>query len=64
IQVLQLMIEGLPNKLICRELGISDGTAKTHISSILRLLNVRNRTQAVFALSQMGIRLPRRAGKA
>lgn len=63
IQVLQLMIEGLPNKPICRELGISDGTAKTHISTILRLLNVRNRTQAVFALSQMGIRLPRRAGK-
>lgn len=64
IQVLQLLIEGLPNKLICRELGISDGTAKTHISTILRLLNVKNRTQAVFALSQMGIRLPRRPARA
>lgn len=63
IQVLGLMIEGLPNKLICRELGISDGTAKTHISTILRLLAVKNRTQAVFALSQMGIRLPRRPPK-
>ena len=38
IQVLGLMIEGMPNKLICRELGISDGTAKTHISTILRLV--------------------------
>lgn len=63
IQVLGLMIEGMPNKLICRELGISDGTAKTHISTILRLLGVKNRTQAVFALSQMGIRLPRRPPK-
>lgn len=63
IQVLGLMIEGMPNKLICRELGISDGTAKTHISTILRLLAVKNRTQAVFALSQMGIRLPRRPPK-
>lgn len=60
IEVLTLMIEGMPNKLICRELGISDGTAKTHISTILRLLGVKNRTQAVFALSQMGVRLPRR----
>lgn len=60
IQVLALMIEGMPNKLICRELGISDGTAKTHISTILRLLGVKNRTQALFALSEMGIRLPRR----
>ncbi len=63
IQVLALMIEGMPNKLICRELGISDGTAKTHISTILRLLGVRNRTQALFALSEMGIRLPRRPSK-
>ncbi len=63
IQVLALMIEGMPNKLICRELGISDGTAKTHISTILRLLGVKNRTQALFALSEMGIRLPRRTPK-
>lgn len=63
IQVLTLMIEGMPNKLICRELGISDGTAKTHISTILRLLGVKNRTQALFALSEMGIRLPRRIPK-
>lgn len=60
IQVLTLMIEGMPNKLICRELAISDGTAKTHISTILRLIGVKNRTQALFALSEMGIRLPRR----
>ncbi len=63
IEVLTLMIEGLPNKLICRELGISDGTCKTHISAILRLLDVRNRTQAVFALSKMGVKLPRRPAK-
>ena len=63
IEVLTLMIEGLPNKLICRELGISDGTCKTHISAILRLLDVRNRTKAVFALSKMGVKLPRRPAR-
>ncbi|MDP3457313.1 response regulator transcription factor [Methyloversatilis sp.] len=63
IEVLTLMIEGMPNKLICRELGISDGTCKTHISAILRLLDVRNRTQAIFALSKMGVKLPRRPAR-
>lgn len=63
IEVLTLLIEGLPNKLICRELGISVGTCKTHISAILRLLDVRNRTQAVFALSKMGVKLPRRPAR-
>lgn len=58
--VLALLVEGKPNKVICRELNISEGTAKTHISTILRVLRVRNRTQALFALSQMGVQMPKR----
>ena len=47
LEVLALLCEGLPNKLICRALGISAGTVKVHISSILRELGVESRLQAV-----------------
>lgn len=47
VDVLRLLCEGLPNKLICRRLGISAGTVKAHISSILRELGVTSRLQAV-----------------
>ena len=47
--VLALLCEGLPNKLICRRLNISPGTVKAHISSILRELGVSSRLQAVVA---------------
>ena len=47
LEVLALLCEGLPNKLICRRLNISAGTVKAHISSILRELGVASRLQAV-----------------
>ena len=47
IDVLQLLSNGKPNKLIARELGISEGTVKIHLAAIFRALNVRNRTEAV-----------------
>jgi DNA-binding NarL/FixJ family response regulator len=47
LEVLALLCEGLPNKLICRKLDISAGTVKAHISSILRELGVGSRLQAV-----------------
>jgi len=45
-EVLFCLVEGKPTKKICTELGISEGTAKVHISAIFRALRVRNRTQA------------------
>ena len=57
-EVLALLVQGKPNKLICRELDMSEGTVKTHITAILRALNVSNRTQAVFALARLGVHLP------
>lgn len=47
LQVLSLLCQGLPNKLICRRLGISGGTVKAHVSSILGQLGVTSRLQAV-----------------
>ena len=45
--VLKLLVQGKPNKLICRDLRLSEGTVKVHVSAILRALNVRTRTQVV-----------------
>src|SRR4051812_43157941 len=53
--VLALLCEGLPNKLICRRLDISPGTVKAHISSILRELGVSSRLQAVVAAREAGL---------
>lgn len=47
LEVLYLLCEGLPNKLICRRLNISAGTVKVHIGCILRELGVASRLQAV-----------------
>jgi DNA-binding NarL/FixJ family response regulator len=54
MQVLELMVQGLSNKLIASRLQLSEATIKTHVASSLRALNVKNRTQAVFALAQWG----------
>lgn len=56
--VLALLVQGKPTKLICRELELSEGTIKSHITAILRALNVSNRTQALFELSRLGIVFP------
>lgn len=49
VEVLQLLSQGKPNKLIGRSLGISEGMVKIHLAAIFRALNVRNRTEAVVA---------------
>jgi DNA-binding NarL/FixJ family response regulator len=58
VDVLAHMVQGKPNKVICRDLGLAEGTVKTHITAILRALNVSSRTQALFALSKLGVQLP------
>lgn len=53
-EVLGYLVEGRPTKAICRSLGMSEGTAKVHISAILRALNVRSRSEAVIAALRAG----------
>lgn len=53
-RVLSLMIQGLPNKAICREMNLAEGTIKIHVTAILKALNVSNRTQAVAAANRLG----------
>jgi DNA-binding NarL/FixJ family response regulator len=52
-EVLSLLLQGLPNKLIARQLNLSVETVKDHVAAVLRTLNVASRTQAVLAVSQM-----------
>ena len=51
--VLALLLQGQPNKLIARALNLSVETVKDHVAAVLRTLNVSSRTQAVLAISQM-----------
>ncbi|MBI4754605.1 MAG: response regulator transcription factor [Betaproteobacteria bacterium] len=57
MEVLTLLVQGLSNKAICRTLGMADGTVKTHIAAIMRTLDVSTRTQVVYELSRLGVRL-------
>ena len=45
-EVLSLLLQGLPNKLIARHLGIAETTVKIHVQHVLRKLNVASRVQA------------------
>jgi two-component system nitrate/nitrite response regulator NarL len=52
-EILCLLADGQSNKVIARNLGISDGTVKLHVKSILRKLNVHSRVEAaVIAVEQ------------
>ena len=55
LDVLRLMGQSKPNKIIARELDLSEGTVKLHVTAILKALNVTNRTGAVIAGKKMGI---------
>jgi DNA-binding NarL/FixJ family response regulator len=55
-RVLELLAEGLPNKVIAHELGISETTVKAHVGEILRKLKVYNRARAIVMLAQFDMR--------
>ncbi len=52
-EILDLIAKGMSNKLIARELDISEGTVKVHVKHLLRKLNLRSRVEAaVWALTR------------
>jgi len=53
-RVLTMLAEGLLNKQIAYELGVSEATVKAHVSAVLQKLGVDSRTQAVILLSRIG----------
>jgi DNA-binding NarL/FixJ family response regulator len=52
-EVMALLLQGKPNKLIARDLNVSVETVKDHVAAVLRALGVSSRTQAVLAVGQM-----------
>jgi DNA-binding NarL/FixJ family response regulator len=57
VDVLRCVIQGKANKVIARELDVSEGTVKAHLSAVLRAFGARNRTEAVYAAAKLGLRL-------
>lgn len=56
--VLALLIQGHSNKIIARQLNVSDHTVRKHVTIVLRALRVRTRTQAVFEAARLGLQFP------
>jgi two-component system, NarL family, nitrate/nitrite response regulator NarL len=53
-EVLKLLAEGCSNKDIARVLLMADGTVRTHVNAIFKVLAASNRTQAVMRAQQLG----------
>ena len=58
IDVIRLISQGKSNKQIAYELGLTEGTVKLHVTAILKLLNVYNRTGAVVEATHLGLIKP------
>jgi two-component system nitrate/nitrite response regulator NarL len=55
LEILKHLSEGQSNKVIARNLGISDGTVKLHVKSILRKLDVHSRVEAAVMAVEKGL---------
>lgn len=55
LEVLLKAVQGKANKVIAREMQLSEGTVKAHLSAAFRALGVQNRTEAVFAAAKVGL---------
>ena len=62
-EILEHIAEGQSNKVIARELDISDGTVKLHVKSILRKLNVHSRVEAAVMAVEHGIGSKKKVGE-
>ena len=54
-EVLDLLCQGLPNKIIGRRLGLSENTVRGHVQAVLAALQVSSRSEAGFAARRRGL---------
>jgi len=54
-EVLDHLLQGMPNKIIADRLGMAEGTVKTHLYTIYRLFGATNRVQVILKAQQMGL---------
>lgn len=57
-ELLQLMVQGLPNKEIAQAMSLSENTVKYHVKHILHKLGVQNRTEAAVQALRIGLLKP------
>ena len=55
LEVLRLVAEGKPNKLVGADLAITEVTVKSHVQSVFRKLNVLSRTEAITVATRRGL---------
>jgi DNA-binding NarL/FixJ family response regulator len=55
LEVLRLLVQGLPNKSIARRLDIAEATARGYVSELLAAFRVTNRTQLVLEVARRGL---------
>lgn len=55
--VCRLLLQGLSNKHIARELGLSEGTVKAHASAVYQIMGARNRVDAVILAAKSGVQI-------
>lgn len=59
VDVLRLLVAGLPTKAIARHMGLAESSVKTHLIGLFRRLDVTSRVQAVLAATEAGLRFDR-----
>lgn len=55
LEILDLLAEGLPNKVICQRLSLSEDTVKTHLKALFAAMNSHNRTECVSNARKLGL---------
>ena len=58
LEILLKAVQGKPNKIIARETDLAEGTVKAHLSAAYKIINVSNRTEAVFKAARLGLTMP------
>jgi DNA-binding NarL/FixJ family response regulator len=56
-EVAELLLQGRSNKLIARQLALSEGTVKAHVSAIFQIIGARSRVEAVIIAAKSGIKV-------
>jgi two-component system nitrate/nitrite response regulator NarL len=58
LDVLSLLCTGRPNKVIARELGLSENTVRVHVAAIFSQLGVNSRSAALLTAQRLGLSTP------
>jgi DNA-binding NarL/FixJ family response regulator len=57
LEVLRNLIEGKTNKVIARNMDVSEHTIKAHLSTVFSVLGAKSRTEAVYKAAKLGVKL-------